>query len=119
MYATPKNTRAGRSLVMYPLTVAGSRVIASATFPTAVEYSAGSCRTVRKTRLRIPVTAKKTRVRGRHRGVRTCRGMTTSVMPSPWSSGLSAPTGSRQATMSTTSRTTVRPKTKISIRYLH
>lgn len=27
----------------------------------------------------------------------------------------SAPTGSRQATMSTTSRTTVRPKTKISI----
>jgi hypothetical protein len=47
------------------------------------------------------------------------RGITTSVSPSPWSSGLSAPTGSRQAAMSTTSKTTVRVKTKISIKYLH
>ena len=99
--------------------MAGSRVIASATFPTAVVYSAGTCRTVRKIRLAAAVTAKKARVRGRHRGVLTCRGMTTSVSPSPWSSTLSAPTGSRQAAMSTMSRTTVRAKTKISIKYLH
>ncbi len=32
---------------------------------------------------------------------------------------LSAPTGSNQAAMSTMSRTTVRAKTKISIKYLH
>jgi hypothetical protein len=35
--ATPKNTSAGRNRATYPLTVAGSRVIASATFPTALE----------------------------------------------------------------------------------